>query len=417
MSKYQSEFLKIMDERGYIQQCTDFEQLDERASKGIVTGYIGFDCTATSLHVGSLIQIMMLRKLQQSGHKPIVLMGGGTTRIGDPSGKDEARKLLTDEKIDENLAGIRKVFEKLLTFGDGPTDAVMVNNRDWLDQINYIEFLRDYGRHFSINRMLSFDSVKLRLDREQTLSFLEFNYMILQAYDFLELNRKYDCTLQMGGSDQWGNIVNGIELSRRVDGTSVTGLTTALLTTSSGAKMGKTADGAVWLNEDLLSSYNYWQFWRNTEDADVGRFLRLFTELPLDEIARLEALEGAELNDAKKILATEATTMVHGKEAADKAAEAARLAFEQGTISADLPTIEIDQSELDAGLGVLTAFVHSGLCNSNGDARRQIKGGGAKVNDKAVQDERGSLGASDLTEDGVIKLSLGKKKHVLLKPV
>ena len=417
MSKYQSEFLKIMDERGYIQQCTDFEQLDERASKGIVTGYIGFDCTATSLHVGSLIQIMMLRKLQQSGHKPIVLMGGGTTRIGDPSGKDEARKLLTDEKIDENLAGIRKVFEKLLTFGDGPTDAVMVNNRDWLDQINYIEFLRDYGRHFSINRMLSFDSVKLRLDREQTLSFLEFNYMILQAYDFLELNRKHDCTLQMGGSDQWGNIVNGIELSRRVDGASVTGLTTALLTTSSGAKMGKTADGAVWLNEDLLSSYNYWQFWRNTEDADVGRFLRLFTELPLDEIARLEALEGAELNDAKKILATEATTMVHGKEAADKAAEAARLAFEQGAISTDLPTIEIEKSELIAGLGVLTAFVRSGLCSSNGDARRQIKGGGAKVNDKAVQDERGSLSATDLTDGGVIKLSLGKKKHVLLKPV
>ncbi len=417
MSSYKSDFLNVMEERGFIAQCSDFELLDERLSSGVVTGYAGFDCTAPSLHAGHLIQIMMLRWLQTTGHRPIALMGGGTTRIGDPSFKDEARPLLTDELIDQNLAGIRSAFDKLLTFGDGPTDAIMVNNRDWLDELQYIDFLRDYGRHFSVNRMLSFDSVKLRLDREQSLSFLEFNYMILQAYDFVELNKRFGCDLQMGGSDQWGNIVNGIELGRRTDGVSLVGLTTNLLTTSSGGKMGKTADGAVWINADMLSPYDYWQYWRNTEDADVGKFLRLFTELPLDEIARLEALEGAELNDAKKVLATEATAMAHGRTEADKAAETARVAFETGAVATDLPTVEIPAAELDAGLGVLSAFVTAGLCSSNGDARRQIKGGGAKVNDKSVQDERGSLTKDDLTDEGVIKLSIGKKKHVLLKPV
>ncbi len=417
MSSYKSDFLNVMEERGFIAQCSDFELLDERLSSGVVTGYIGFDCTAPSLHAGSLIQIMMLRWLQQTGHKPIALMGGGTTRIGDPSFKDEARPLLTDELIDQNLAGIRSVFDKFLTFGDGPTDGIMVNNRDWLDELQYIDFLRDYGRHFSVNRMLSFDSVKLRLDREQSLSFLEFNYMILQAYDFVELNKRFGCNLQMGGSDQWGNIVNGIELGRRADSASLVGLTTNLLTTSSGGKMGKTADGAVWVNADMLSPYDYWQYWRNTEDADVGKFLRLFTELPLDEVARLEALEGAELNDAKKVLATEATAMAHGRAEAEKAAETARVAFETGSVATDLPTVEISASDLNEGLGVLSAFVAAGLCNSNGDARRQIKGGGAKVNDKGVQDERGSLTKDDLTDEGVIKLSIGKKKHVLLKPV
>lgn len=417
MSSYKSDFLNVMEERGFIAQCSDFDLLDERLSSGTVTGYIGFDCTAPSLHAGHLIQIMMLRWLQQTGHKPIALMGGGTTRIGDPSFKDEARPLLTDAVIDQNLAGIRSVFDKLLTFGDGPTDAIMVNNRDWLDELQYIDFLRDYGRHFSINRMLTFDSVKLRLDREQSLSFLEFNYMILQAYDFVELNKRFGCNLQMGGSDQWGNIVNGIELGRRSDSASLVGLTTNLLTTSSGGKMGKTANGAVWLNADMLSPYDYWQYWRNMEDADVGKLLRLFTELPLDEIARLEALEGAELNDAKKVLATEATAMAHGRAEADKAAETARVSFETGAVSTDLPTVEISAADLDAGLGVLSAFVTAGLCGSNGDARRQIKGGGAKVNDKGVQDERGSLSKDDLTPEGVIKLSIGKKKHVLLKPV
>jgi tyrosyl-tRNA synthetase len=417
MSSYKSDFLNVMEERGFIAQCSDFDLLDERLSSGIVTAYIGFDCTAPSLHAGSLIQIMMLRWLQQTGHKPITLMGGGTTRIGDPSFKDEARPLLTDELIDQNLAGIRSVFDKFLTFGDGATDAIMVNNRDWLDELQYIDFLRDFGRHFSVNRMLSFDSVKLRLDREQSLSFLEFNYMILQAYDFVELNKRFGCNLQMGGSDQWGNIVNGIELGRRSDSASLVGLTTNLLTTSSGGKMGKTADGAVWVNADMLSPYDYWQYWRNTEDADVGKFLRLFTELPLDEVARLEALEGAELNDAKKVLATEATAMAHGRAEADKAAETARVSFETGAVSTDLPTVDIPAADLDAGLGVLSAFVTAGLCGSNGDARRQIKGGGAKVNDKGVQDERGSLTKDDLTPEGVIKLSIGKKKHVLLKPV
>lgn len=417
MSSYTSQFLNELDERGFIHQCSDFEALDKNSTDGIVSGYVGFDCTAPSLHVGNLLSIMMLRRLQLAGGKPIVVMGGGTTRIGDPSFRDDQRKLLDDDQIDANMAGIKQVFSKFLTFGDGPTDAIMVDNREWLDDLKYIDFLRDVGKHFSVNRMLTFDSVKLRLDREQPLSFLEFNYMIIQGYDFVELNRRYGCTLQMGGSDQWGNIVNGIDLGRRVDQASLVGLTTPLLTTSSGAKMGKTADGAVWLNAEMLSPYDYWQFWRNTEDADVGTLLRRFTELPIAEIEKLEALEGAELNNAKKVLATEATAMAHGRVEADKAAETARVAFEQGAISTDLPTVEIPAADLDAGLGVLSAFVTAGLCGSNGDARRQIKGGGARVNDKAVQDERGSLTRDDLSEGDVIKLSLGKKKHVLLKPV
>ena len=416
MTSFKSDFLRELSARGFIHQLSDAEALDEAALAGIVTGYIGFDATAPSLHAGSLVQIMLLRWLQKAGHRPIALMGGGTTRIGDPSFRDEARPLLTDAQIDENLAGIKRVFEKFLTFGTGRTDAVMVNNRDWLDGLMYIDFLRDYGRHFSVNRMLSFDSVKIRLEREQPLSFLEFNYMILQAYDFVELNRKHGCTLQMGGSDQWGNIVNGIELGRRVDGTQLFGLTSPLLTTASGAKMGKTAQGAVWLNADMRSPFDYWQFWRNTEDADVGRFLRLFTELPLDEIARLEKLEGAELNEAKKILATEAAALLHGREEAGKAAEAARAAFEEGAISANLPTIEIEAAALDEGHGLLSALVAAGLCASTSEARRQIKGSGVRVNDEAVSDERLALTRAHLTDEGVIKLSLGKKRHVLLKP-
>ena len=412
---YTSEFLKTLNARGYIAQCTDDKALDAAANDGIITGYIGYDCTAPSLHVGNLISILMLRQLQQAGHRPIVVIGGGTTKVGDPSGKDESRQLLTQEKIDENKKTIRATFERFLTFGDGPTDAIMVDNDEWLSGLNYIEFLRDYGRHFSVNRMMSFDSVKLRLDREQPLSFLEFNYMILQAYDFLELNRRYDCTLQMGGSDQWGNIVNGIELTRRCDQNSVFGLTTNLLTTSSGAKMGKTAQGAVWLNDDMLPVYDYWQFWRNTEDADVGRFLRLFTELPLEEINRLEKLEGAELNDAKKVLATEATAMCHGRDAADKAEATARETFEGGGTSADLPSVAIDAAQLAEGLGLLEAFVIAGLAKSNGEARRLVQGGGAKVNDAAQNDIAATLTEADVQE-GSIKLSFGKKRHVLLRP-
>ena len=412
---YTSEFLKTLNARGYIAQCTDDKALDEAANDGIITGYIGYDCTAPSLHVGNLISILMLRQLQQAGHRPIVVIGGGTTKVGDPSGKDESRQLLTQDKIDANKKTIRATFERFLTFGDGPTDAIMVDNDEWLSGLNYIEFLRDYGRHFSVNRMMSFDSVKLRLDREQPLSFLEFNYMILQAYDFLELNRRYDCTLQMGGSDQWGNIVNGIELTRRCDQNSVFGLTTNLLTTSSGAKMGKTVQGAVWLNDDMLPVYDYWQFWRNTEDADVGRFLRLFTELPLEEINRLEKLEGAELNDAKKVLATEVTAMCHGREAADKAEATARETFEGGGTSADLPSVAIDAAQLAEGLGLLEAFVIAGLAKSNGEARRLVQGGGAKVNDAAQNDIAATLTEADVQE-GSIKLSFGKKRHVLLRP-
>jgi len=416
MSSYKSDFLRELETRGFIHQTSDAAALDEIAATRVLTAYIGYDCTAPSLHVGHLMQIMMLRWLQKTGGKPIALMGGGTTRIGDPSFRDEARPLLTDQQIDTNLAGIKAVFSKFLTFGDGESDALMVNNRDWLDELKYIDFLRDYGRHFSVNRMLSFDSVKTRLEREQNLSFLEFNYMILQAYDFVELNRKYGCELQMGGSDQWGNIVNGIELARRTGGTQVFGLTSPLLTTSSGAKMGKTASGAVWLNADMLLPYEYYQYWRNTEDADVGRFLKLFTELPLDEIAELEKLGGSEINDAKKKLAWETTAMVHGREEADKAAEAARIAFEEGAISTDLPTVKVSAAELEAGLGVLSVFVTAGLAQSNGEVRRLVANSGVSVNDQVVSDPKSIISIKNLTNDGVIKLSLGKKKHVLLKP-
>jgi len=415
MTTLRSDFLRTVSERGFLHQCTDLEALDAKLAQGTKVAYIGFDCTADSLHVGSLLPIMMLRHLQKTGHKPVVLMGGGTTRVGDPSGKDEARKILTDDDIARNMAGIKTVFAKFLTFGDGPTDAVMVNNADWLDKLNYIEFLRDYGRHFSVNRMLSFDSVKLRLDREQPLSFLEFNYMILQAYDFMELARRRDCLLQMGGSDQWGNIVNGVELGRRVDGKELFGLTTPLMTTSSGAKMGKTANGAVWLNADRLSAWDYWQFWRNTEDADVGRFLKLFTELPLDEINRLAALEGAGINEAKKVLANEATRLAHGEAAAAEAAETARRTFEEGAAADTLPTVGIPAAELEAGIPAFALFARTNLAASNGEARRLIKGGGAKVNDKAVANEAQVIGNADLI-DGQIKLTAGKKRHLLVKP-
>ncbi|MDB5362572.1 MAG: tyrosine--tRNA ligase [Rhodospirillales bacterium] len=417
MTEPKSLLLKTLVERGHFHQCTDFEALDKAAGEGIVTGYIGFDCTADSLHVGSLVQIMTLRRLQQSGHKPIVLMGGGTTRIGDPSGKDEARSLLTDEKIASNMAGIRKVFDHYLTFGDGPTDAIMVNNNDWLDGLQYISFLRDYGRHFSVNRMLSFDSVKLRLDREQPLSFLEFNYMILQGYDFLELRRRLGCTLQMGGSDQWGNIVNGVELGRRAAGLELYGFTSPLLTTASGAKMGKTASGAVWLNADKLAPFEFWQYWRNTEDGDVGRFLRLFTDLPEGEIARLEALEGAGINEAKKVLATEVTALAHGRAIADEMAETARRVFEEGATGEALARIEIARPDLAAGVGLIDLFVRAGLATSNGEARRLIKGNGARINDMAVTDERQQAGEADVNSDGVIKLTAGKKRHALIVPV
>ena len=406
-----------MSSRGYIHQCSDEAGLDAAASDGIVTAYIGYDCTAKSLHVGNLISIMMLRKLQQAGGKPIVLMGGGTTKVGDPSGKDESRQLLTEEDIAANKKSIQKVFEKFLTFGDGPTDAIMLDNDVWLSELNYISFLRDYGRHFSVNRMLSFDSVKLRLDREQPLSFLEFNYMILQAYDFLELYRRHGCTLQMGGSDQWGNIINGIELGRRTDQAQLYALTTELLTTSSGAKMGKTAQGAVWLDAEMLSAWEYWQFWRNTEDSDVGRFLRLFTECPLEEISRLEQLEGAELNEAKKILATQATALVHGEEAATDCLKTATETFESGGTSQNLPRIDVPSENLKTGIGILEAFVIAGLANSNSEARRLVQGGGAKLNDATVSDIKLQVSSEDAVYDGTIKLSSGKKKHVLLKPV
>ena len=417
MSTTKSGFLDELKARGYIHQVTDQAGLGKLARSGRMTGYIGFDCTAPSLHVGNLLGIMMLRKLQQAGHKPIVLIGGGTTKVGDPSGKDESRKLLSDAEIAANIGGIESVFGKFVSFGQSGSDALMVNNADWLDELNYIDFLRDYGRHFSVNRMLSYDSVKLRLEREQPLSFIEFNYMVLQSYDFVELYRRFGCRLQMGGSDQWGNIINGIELGRRTNGVELFGLTTALLTTASGAKMGKTASGAVWLNPDMLSPYDYWQYWRNTEDADVGRFLKLFTEVPLDEVDGLASLQGAELNEAKKVLATEATALLHGREAADRAEGTARATFEQGTLSETLPTFEIARAELERGWGVLTANTHVGFVPSTSEARRQIKGGGLKVNDKTVTDEKRLLTLADLTPEGVIKLSLGKKRHVLIRPV
>jgi tyrosyl-tRNA synthetase len=414
---FRSDFLATLAARGYLHQCSDPAGLDGLLAGGTaMPAYIGFDCTGPSLHVGHLMGIMMLRRFQQAGHKPIVLMGGGTTKVGDPSGKDEARKLLTDADIEANKASIKTAFDRFLTFGDGPTDAIMVDNAEWLDQLAYIPFLRDVGRHFSVNRMLTFDSVRMRLEREQPLSFLEFNYMILQAYDFVELGRRYGCRLQMGGSDQWGNIVNGIDLGRRVADFELFAVTCPLITTASGAKMGKTAAGAVWLNADMLSPWDYWQFWRNTADADVERFLKLFTDLPLDEIARLAGLEGQEINEAKKVLATEATAMLHGREAADAAAETARRTFEEGGLAQSLPTVEIPQADLDAGLGLLTAIVRAGLATSNGEVRRAIANGAIRVNDAVVSDDKAVLGAGHLVE-GVVKLSNGRKKHVLLRPV
>jgi tyrosyl-tRNA synthetase len=412
MTTPKSDFINILQSRGFIHQCTDLAALDKLAAKETVTAYIGFDCTAPSLHVGNLISIMMLRHLQRTGHRPIVLIGGGTTKVGDPSGKDESRQLLTQEQINANKAGIRKVFDKFLNFGDGPQHALMADNDDWLSQLRYIDFLRDYGTHFTINRMLTFDSVKLRLDREQPLTFLEFNYMLLQAYDFVELYRRTDCRLQMGGSDQWGNIVNGVDLGRRTDGVELFGLTTPLLTTSSGAKMGKTAAGAVWLDGDMLGPYEYWQYWRNVEDAMVGQLLRRFTEIPMQEVARLEELGGSEINEAKKILATEATALLHGREAAEAAAETARRTFADGEAAEGLPTMD-----LPAGVGVLEALVKAGLVASNSEARRHVKGGGVRINDEPVGDERAKLTISQINENGVIKLSLGKKRHVLIRPV
>jgi tyrosyl-tRNA synthetase len=413
-----SDFLTIMTERGFIHQCSDIAGLDAKAKSGDLTAYVGYDCTAPSLHVGSLISIMMLHWLQKTGGKPIVLMGGGTTQVGDPSGKDESRKIITLEAIEENKQGIQRVFEKFLHFGTGAQDAVMVDNAQWLTSLNYIAFLRDVGKHFSVNRMMSFDSVKTRLERDQELSFLEFNYMILQAYDFVELNRRYGCMLQMGGSDQWGNIINGMELGRRMGTAQLYALTCPLLTTSSGAKMGKTANGAVWLNAEQCSPYEYWQFWRNTEDADVERFLKLYTTLPLAEIARLSALKGAEINEAKKVLATTVTALLHGEAAAMEAQETARITFEDGDVAENLPTVEIPLVVFEAGLGVLTAFgpEYAKLVPSTGEARRQVKSGGLRVNDQLVKDERGVLRLANLTSEGVIKLSFGKKRHVLLKP-
>jgi tyrosyl-tRNA synthetase len=413
MTDLSSSLLASLVERGFLHQCTDLAGLDKLALAGPVSAYGGFDCTADSLHIGNLVLIMTLRRLQQAGHRPIVLMGGGTTKVGDPSGKDDVRKLLSDDDIARNMDGIRRVFDRYLHFGTGPTDAIMVNNADWLDRLSYIPFLRDYGRHFSINRMLTFDSVQLRLEREQPLSFLEFNYMIVQAYDFLELARMQGCRLQFGGSDQWGNIVNGVELARRADGLEVFGFTTPLITTASGAKMGKTAAGAVWLNADRVSPYDFWQYWRNTEDADVGRFLRLFTDLPLAEIAALEAQGGAGINDAKKVLANAVTALAHGAQAAAEAAETARRVFEEGSLGGDLPLVELD---LGDGVPVFRLFVQAGLAQSNGEARRLIAGGGAYLNNAAIANGDLPVTAADRTSEGVIKLSAGKKRHALVRP-
>jgi tyrosyl-tRNA synthetase len=417
MSTYKSDFLNVLANRGFIHQVSEPETLDALARSSTVTAYIGFDCTAPSLHVGSLLPIMMLYWLQQTGHRPIALMGGGTTRVGDPSGKDESRRLLTDDLIDENLRAIRAIFASFLRFQDDGGNAIMANNADWLNTLNYIDFLRDVGRHFSVNRMLAFDSVKLRLERQQELSFLEFNYMILQAYDFVELYRRYGCVLQMGGSDQWGNIVNGIDLGRRLHNAQLFALTSPLITTSSGTKMGKTAAGAVWLNADLVRPYDYWQYWRNTEDADVAPFLKLFTVLPLGEIERLAALKDAEINEAKKVLATEATALVHGRTAADAAAATARTTFEEGGLGASLPTVEVPRTQIEAGLGVLAAFVKAGLAASNGEVRRAIANNAVMVNDVRIKSDKAAIGTADVTADGVVKLSLGRKRHVLLRPV
>jgi tyrosyl-tRNA synthetase len=416
MTNFKSDFLNVLQSRGFIHQISDPGSLDALAAKRELVAYIGFDCTAPSLHVGSMVQIMCLYWLQQTGNKPIALMGGGTTRVGDPSGKDETRKILSVEEIERNKDGIKQVFSRFLRFGPGKHDAIMPDNAEWLTKLNWIEMLRDIGRHFSVNRMLAMDSVKLRLERDQEMSFIEFNYMILQAYDFVVLNQRYDCRLQMGGSDQWGNIVNGIDLGRRMGTPQLHALTTPLITTSSGEKMGKTASGAVWLNADMKSPYEYWQFWRNTDDADVARFLKLFTTLPLAEVEQLAKLRGAEINEAKKALADSATALLHGTDAARVAAETARQTFEEGAIAENLPKIEISRAELEAGLGVLTAFVKAGLVTSNGEARRQIKGGGLRINDVAAEDEKMILKTSDLTPEGVIKLSVGRKRHVLLKP-
>ncbi|UVC13683.1 tyrosine--tRNA ligase [Mesorhizobium onobrychidis] len=417
MSAFKSDFLRIMSERGFIHQISDDAGLDQLFAKETVTAYVGYDATATSLHIGNLISATMLYWLQETGHRPIALMGGGTSMIGDPSFRDDQRKLLTPEAIATNIEGIKRIFGRILRFGDGPNDAIMVNNADWLMKLNYVEFLRDVGRHFSVNRMLTFDSVKLRLEREQSLSFLEFNYMILQGYDFVELSRRYGCRLQMGGSDQWGNIINGVDLGHRMGTPQLYALTTPLLTTSSGAKMGKSAKGAVWLNGDLYSPYDFWQYWRNTEDADVTLFLKIFTRLPLTEIARLAALGGSEINEAKKVLATETTAIVHGREAAEQAEETARKTFEEGALAQTLPTVEVGKADLESGVGILSLFVTAGLAASNGEARRHIQGGAVRLNDQPVSDDRRLVTLQDLGPEQVAKLSLGKKKHVLVRPV
>ncbi len=425
MSAYKSDFLNILAERGFIHQVSEPDVLDARAKAGAITGYIGFDCTAASLHVGSLLPIMMLYWMQQTGHKPIALMGGGTTRVGDPSGKDESRRILTDEMIEQNLTGIRAIFSKFLKFeGQGPgnggnadkSDAIMANNADWLNKLNYIDFLRDVGKHFSVNRMLSFNSVKMRLDRQQELSFLEFNYMVLQAYDFVELHKRTGCILQMGGSDQWGNIVNGIDLGRRMMNAQLFALTSPLITTSSGAKMGKTAAGAVWLNADLMSPYDYWQYWRNTEDGDVVRFLKLFTVLPLDEIAKLATLQGQEINEAKKVLANEATALVHGRVAADQAGDTSRKTFEEGAFAGALPTAHVPRKRFEEGITIADASILAGFCNSKSEVRRAIANNAISVNDNRITDFDFVIGEKDFTPEGVIKLSFGRKKHLLLKP-
>ena len=413
-ARFKSDFLNVLDQRGFIHQISDPDGLDALAAKGPITGYVGYDATATSIHIGNLITVTMLYWLQETGHKAISLMGGGTSMVGDPSFRDDQRKLLTVEQIASNIESIKRVYGRILRY-DGANPAIMVNNAEWLLELKYVEFLRDVGRYFSVNRMLSFDSVKLRLDREQSLSFLEFNYMIMQGYDFVELNRRYGCVLQMGGSDQWGNIINGVDLSHRMEGPQLYALTTPLLTKSSGEKMGKSASGAVWLNGDLFSPYDFWQYFRNTEDADVGKWLKIFTRLPLDEIARLAVLQGNELNDAKKVLATEVTAIVHGRDAADKAAATAAATFEQGAIDLSLPTFEVSRVELKAGIGLLWALVTAGLAGSNGEARRAIQGGAIRVNDEPVTDDRATLSEAHLLPEGVIKLSSGKKKHALLR--